>query len=51
MGLTLAQIGRLDDALKQFEVLALSNPDSVEVQQIIKDLKAGSDSFLDSLAQ
>lgn len=48
MGLTLAQLGRLDDALKQFEVLAVSNPDSVEVQQIIADLKAGKDTFLDS---
>lgn len=51
LGLTLAQLGRFEDALEQFEVLAVSNPDSVEVQQIIRDLKAGEDSFLDSQAR
>lgn len=51
LGLSLAQEGRLEEALEQFEALAKTNPDSEEVQKIIKDLKAGKDSFLDSVTR
>ncbi len=50
IGLALAQLGRLDDALKQFEVLSSSNPDSLEVKQIIDDLKKGKTTFLGTSA-
>lgn len=51
LGLSLAQEGRPKEALEQFEALSKTNPDSEEVQKIIKDLKAGKDSFLDSVTR
>ena len=48
LGLSLAQLGQLDEARVQFEDLALTNPESAEVQLILEDLRAGRDSFLDN---
>lgn len=49
LGLTLTQLGRLEDALKQFEAVSVTNPDSEEVKQIIKELRLGKTSFLEGL--
>ncbi len=47
LGLTLATMGQLDGALEQFEALALTNPDSQEVELILQELRAGRNPFLD----
>ncbi|MFZ2484723.1 MAG: tetratricopeptide repeat protein [Minisyncoccia bacterium] len=46
LGLSLARLGRLDEAQRQFESLLATNPDNAEVQSIILELKAGKVSFL-----
>lgn len=46
LGLTLAQLGRLDEAREQFEALALTNPDNKEIELILEDLREGKVSFL-----
>ena len=45
LGLALAQLGRLDEAQKQFEDLSITNPDSEEVRSILKDLREGKSPF------
>lgn len=47
LGLSLAQIGKLDEARGQFEELLITNPDSKEVQLILLELKAGRKPSLD----
>jgi len=47
LGLSLARLGYLEEARGQFEALLVTNPDSVEVQSILEDLRAGKTSFLD----
>ncbi|MDP3763149.1 MAG: tetratricopeptide repeat protein [bacterium] len=51
LGLALSRLGRLEEALTHFEALSVSNPESKEVQLILKDLRAGKDSFLDTLTK
>src|SRR3989338_3847541 len=51
LGLSLARLGRLNEALLQFNALSLTNPDNGEVQSIIKELEAGKKSFLNSAAR
>ena len=51
LGLALSRLGRLEEARTQFEALSISNPENKEVQLILKDLKAGKDSFLDTLTK
>lgn len=46
LGLTLAQLGRLDDAQELFEVLAVSNPDNEDVKTILEEIKSGGTTFL-----
>ena len=41
LGLSLARLGRLDESLKQFEALSVTNPDNQEVESILKELRAG----------
>ena len=38
LGIVLAQLGRLDEARKQFEELLISNPDSEEVKSVLEEL-------------
>ena len=45
LGLSLAQLGRLEDARVQFEALIVTNPDSPEVKAILKSLRAGKSPF------
>jgi tetratricopeptide (TPR) repeat protein len=42
LGLSFAQLGQLDDALEQFEALAITNPNSPEVQTALEALRAGN---------
>ena len=51
LGLTLAQLGQLKKAREQFEALAITNPDNKDVQLILKELRAGKDSFLNNSAR
>jgi cytochrome c-type biogenesis protein CcmH/NrfG len=48
LGLSLSQLKRLDEALRQFEALAVTNPDSQEVKLIIEELKVGKTTFLNN---
>ena len=48
LGLSLTRLGQLDEALKQFEALAVTNPDNDLIESIIKELKAGKTTFLSS---
>ena len=41
LGLSLAQLGRLEEAREQFEALAVSNPDSTEVRAMLQELRVG----------
>jgi len=50
-GLSLAQLGRLEDALAQFNALSLTNPGNSEVQSIIRELESGKTTFLNSSAR
>lgn len=45
LGLSYEATKQHDKALKQFEDLSVSNPDSVEVKQILENLKAGKSIF------
>jgi tetratricopeptide (TPR) repeat protein len=45
LGLTLANLGRTQEAIKQFEDVLGTNPDSVEVQTILANLRAGRAPF------
>lgn len=42
LGLTLSQLGRLDEARTEFEALLLTNPDSEEVRAILETLRKSS---------
>jgi tetratricopeptide (TPR) repeat protein len=46
LGLSLAQLGKLEESLEQFEALSLSNPESEEVKAILEELRAGEVFFL-----
>lgn len=48
LGLSYARLGRSADAIKQFEALALTNPDSEEVALILSNLKFGKSPFADA---
>ncbi len=48
LGLSLARLGQLDEALEQFEALSLANPDNAELRLILKDLGEGKTGFLNS---
>jgi tetratricopeptide (TPR) repeat protein len=45
LGLTYAALGRNDDAIKQFEDLAKTNPDNSTVSGILSNLRAGQPPF------
>ena len=42
LGLTLTQLGQLDEARAQFEALLVTNPDSEEVKAVLESLNNGS---------
>ena len=46
LGLSLSRLNRLDEALRQFEALAITNPDNREIKTILLELRAGKTSFL-----
>ena len=46
LGLSLAQLGLLDDSKRQFEALLKTNPDNEEVKLILQELEAGKVTFL-----
>ena len=45
LGLTLARLGRLEEAKTYFEGLAVTNPDNKELQTILTSLRAGKSPF------
>ncbi len=45
LGLSLAQLGKTAEAIRQFSDLKASNPDSKEIDLILKNLKAGKSPF------
>ena len=45
LGLSYARLGRNADAITEFEAVRSTNPDNVEVNTIIKNLRAGRDPF------
>jgi tetratricopeptide (TPR) repeat protein len=47
LGLSYYQLGRKDDAMKQFEELAVTNPDNQEIGTILSNLKSGKAIFQD----
>lgn len=47
LGLSYYQLGRVDDATKQFEEIATTNPDNQEVSVILSNLKSGKAIFQD----
>lgn len=49
LGLTLAQLSRLDEAIEQFEALSRTNPDNADVVNILEDLRDNDTSFLDEI--
>lgn len=49
LGLSLARLDRLDEAIEQFEALARTNPDNVDVINILEDLRDGDTSFFDEI--
>jgi tetratricopeptide (TPR) repeat protein len=48
LGLSYARMGRNEDAIKQFEALAITNPDNQEVAFILSNLKEGKSPFADA---
>lgn len=48
LGLSYYQIGKKDEALKQFQDLSVTNPGNAEVAQIVSNLKAGKDLFVNT---
>ncbi len=46
LGMSLAQLGKLAEAQRQFEALSLTNPENEEIRLIIEELKTGTKSFL-----
>ena len=46
LGMSLAQLGKLAEAQRQFEALSLTNPENEEIRLIIEELKKGTRSFL-----
>lgn len=50
LGLAYEKVGRVSDAIGQFEELTKTNPDSAEVKLILSNLKAGKDSFASAKA-
>jgi cytochrome c-type biogenesis protein CcmH/NrfG len=49
LGLALARLGRTDDAITQFESIAVSNPDNQEIGLILNNLKQGRPIFADAV--
>lgn len=41
LGLSLSKLGKTSEAIKQFEEIAVLNPDSQEIKNILKNLRAG----------
>ncbi|MFH0804078.1 MAG: tetratricopeptide repeat protein [Candidatus Zambryskibacteria bacterium] len=50
LGLSYYQVGRKEDAIKQFEEISATNPDNQEVKAILSDMKTGKSPFADAQA-
>ncbi len=50
LGLSYEKLGRLEDAKRQFEDLARTNPENAEIKLILDNLKAGKDPFASATA-
>ncbi len=45
LGLSYEKVGRIDNAIEQFEVVERYNPDNQEVKHILKNLRGGNAPF------
>ena len=50
LGLAQARVGRTAEAINQFDLLRISNPENEEVALILSNLKAGKGPFVDAAA-